>query len=56
MQSYSLIEINNISEGEDCIKISNADRIKASTPNKKQPLLIIPKYTEDEPKFLVSSF
>ena len=48
MQTLSLIDRSNINEVEECIEIKIPDKIKTTAPNKKQPLLIIPKYTEDE--------
>lgn len=48
MQTLSLIKINNIERYQDFLEIKITDTIKTSGLNRKQPLLIIPRYKEDK--------
>lgn len=50
LQTLSKITIDNIILQEDRIEIKIPDTIKTSKPDKNQPLLIIPKFT-DNPKW-----
>lgn len=47
MQTFSLININNIRKGENCIEIKIPARIKTSKPGKNQPTLVLPFYEEN---------
>lgn len=47
MQTFSLIDINNIEIGSDKVVIKIPDRIKTSGLNREQPILIIPMFLEN---------
>lgn len=47
MQTFSLVELNNIKILPDRIEIKITDRIKTSGLNKTQPVLILPVFTEN---------
>lgn len=47
MQTLSLIDIRNIKENDDHIKIKIPERIKTSGRNKKQPTLTLPFFTQN---------
>ncbi|XP_046605016.1 uncharacterized protein LOC124297748 [Neodiprion virginianus] len=48
MQTYSKINVENIQRVGNAFEIRIPDRIKTTGANRKQPLLIIPFYAEDE--------
>ena len=48
MQTLSLIQIQNIKESQTSMMITITEPIKTSAFNKKQPVLVIPRYAEDE--------
>ena len=48
MQTLSLMQIQNIKESQTSMMITITEPIKTSAFNKKQPVLVIPRYAEDE--------
>lgn len=48
LQTFSLININNILILDDRLEIKITANIKTSGPNRKQPLLILPFYPKTE--------
>lgn len=46
MQTFSLIKLENIKDYNSKIEIRIPDRIKTSAPGRKQPLLVLPEFTD----------